>query len=119
MDHGSIASPGEMGTVYRFDPSRLDLAREYKARPFGEHSPDLQYLLNLMRTRETEGRYVLVMTRPHAQWTLARLTRAFSWLLESERLPKRERGVIHRSPVDENRRRDAVSAREGLFTGSA
>jgi hypothetical protein len=40
-----------MGTVYRFDPSRLDLAREYKARPFGEHSPDLQYLLNLMRTR--------------------------------------------------------------------
>jgi hypothetical protein len=45
--------------------------------------------------------------------------RAFSWLLESERLPKRERGVIHRSPVDENRRRDAVSAREGLFTGSA
>jgi hypothetical protein len=29
------------------------------------------------------------------------------------------RDVIHRSPVDENRRRDAVSAREGLFTGSA
>ena len=60
--------------MYRFDASRLDLAREYKARPFGEHSPDLQYLLNLMRTRETDGRYVLVMTQPHAQWTLARLT---------------------------------------------
>jgi N,N-dimethylformamidase len=60
--------------VYRFDANRLDLAREYKARPFGEHSPDLQYLLNLMRTRETAGRHVLVMTRPHAQWTLARLT---------------------------------------------
>ncbi len=60
--------------MYHFDASRLDLAREYKARPFGEHSPDLQYLLNLMRTRETDGRYVLVMTRPHAQWTLARLT---------------------------------------------
>jgi hypothetical protein len=60
--------------VYSFDPSRLDLAREYKARPFGEHSPDLQYLLNLMRTRETDGRRVLVMTQPHAQWTLARLT---------------------------------------------
>jgi hypothetical protein len=27
-----------------------------------------------MRTRETTGRRVLVMTRPHAQWTLARLT---------------------------------------------
>ncbi len=60
--------------MYRFDAARLDLAREFKARPFGEHSPDLQYLLNLMRTRETEGRYVLVMTRSHAQWTLARLT---------------------------------------------
>jgi hypothetical protein len=60
--------------VYAFDSSRLDLAREFKARPFGVHSPDLQYLLNLMRSRETAGRYVLVMTRPHAQWTLARLT---------------------------------------------
>ena len=60
--------------MYRFDANRLDLAHEYKARPFGEHSPDLQYLLNLMRTRETEARRVLVMTRPHAQWTLARLT---------------------------------------------
>jgi hypothetical protein len=30
-----------------FDASRLDLAREYEARPFGEH------LLNLMRSRET------------------------------------------------------------------
>jgi hypothetical protein len=28
-----------------------------------------------MRSRETDGRYVLVMTRPHAQWTLARLSR--------------------------------------------
>lgn len=60
--------------MFSFDPSRLDLAREFKAKPFGEHSPDLQYLLALMRSRETAGRYVLVMTRPHAQWTLARLT---------------------------------------------
>ncbi|MBV9522358.1 MAG: hypothetical protein JO010_06180 [Alphaproteobacteria bacterium] len=60
--------------MFTFDPSRLDLAREFKAKPFGEHSPDLQYLLNLMRSRETAGRYVLVMTQPHAQWTLARLT---------------------------------------------
>lgn len=60
--------------MYQFDPSRLDLAREFKAKPFGAHSPDLQYLLNLMRSRETAGRYVLIMTQPHAQWTLARLT---------------------------------------------
>ncbi|HEY2618666.1 MAG TPA: hypothetical protein VGI78_15100 [Acetobacteraceae bacterium] len=69
-----VPSVKETRIVYRFDASRLDLAREYQARPFGEHSPDLQYLLNLMRTRETDARHVLVMTRPHAQWTLARLT---------------------------------------------
>ena len=60
--------------MFTFDATQIDLAREFKARPFGEHSPDLQYLLNLMRSGETEGRHVLVMTRPHAQWTLARLT---------------------------------------------
>jgi hypothetical protein len=60
--------------MYEFDPSRRDLAREFKAKPFGVHSPDLQYLLNLMRCREVAGRYVLIMTQPHAQWTLARLT---------------------------------------------
>lgn len=58
--------------MYRFDASRLDLAREFRTRPFGEHSPDLQYLLHLMRSSDLGGRYVLVMTRPHAQWTLAR-----------------------------------------------
>ncbi len=61
------------GRVFRFDPTRLDLAREYRARPFGVHSPDLQYLLNLMRTSDVGGRYVLLMTRPHVQWTLARM----------------------------------------------
>ena len=59
--------------MFRFDPTRLDLAREYRARPFGAHSPDLQYLLNLMRTSDVGGRYVLLMTRPHTQWTLARM----------------------------------------------
>lgn len=57
--------------MYRFDPSRLDLAREFKARPYGEHSPDLQYLLNLMRRPREEPFHVLVVTRPNEQWTLA------------------------------------------------
>lgn len=59
--------------MYEFDPGRLDLAREYKARPFGHHSPDLQYLLNIMRSTAPGGHLVLVMTQPHAQWTLARM----------------------------------------------
>jgi hypothetical protein len=32
------------------DPSRLELAREFKDQPFGRHSPDLQYLLHRMRS---------------------------------------------------------------------
>ena len=59
--------------MYCFDPGRRDLAREFRDRPFGEHSPDLQYLLNLMRSTAPGGWHVLVMTRPHAQWTLARM----------------------------------------------
>jgi len=35
--------------MHRFDKSRLDLAREFKANPFGKHGPDLQYLLHIMR----------------------------------------------------------------------
>ena len=58
--------------MYTIDPERIELAREFRGRPFGEHSPDLQYLLNLMRrpNRDTPF-HVLVMTEPHRRWTLA------------------------------------------------
>ena len=59
--------------MYEIDPSRLELAREFKAKPFGQHSPDLQYLLHRMRSYDASGHWVLVMTRPHQQWTLARM----------------------------------------------
>jgi hypothetical protein len=35
--------------MHRIDPTRLDLAREFRAQSFGPHSPDLQKLLKLMR----------------------------------------------------------------------
>jgi hypothetical protein len=57
--------------MYQFDKSRLDLAREFKARPFGEHSPDLQYLLHLMRRPGPEPFHVLVNTEAGKRWTLA------------------------------------------------
>ena len=57
--------------MYRFDASRLDLAHEYKARPFGEHSPDLQYLLNFMRRPGPEPFHVLMTDRAGERWTLA------------------------------------------------
>ena len=57
--------------MYDIDPSRIDLAEEFKATPWGEHSPDLQYLLNLMRKPGREPFPMLVMTEPYRRWTLA------------------------------------------------
>jgi len=59
--------------MFQIDPSRVDLAREFKSRPYGEHSPDLQYVLNVMRRPSADEFHVLVMTKPHEQWTLARM----------------------------------------------
>jgi hypothetical protein len=42
------------------DPTRLDLAAEYRARPLGRHSPDLQALLDTMRRTENCQNLILV-----------------------------------------------------------
>ena len=57
--------------MFRFDKTRLDLAREFRANPFGEHSPDLQYLLNIMRQPGPEPFHVLLIERAGERWTLA------------------------------------------------
>jgi hypothetical protein len=57
--------------MYRFDKTRLDLAREFKASPFGEHSPDLQYLLHLMRRPDGKPFHVLLLGEAGRRWTLA------------------------------------------------
>ena len=58
--------------MYRVDPSRTDLAREFKARPYGRHSDELQRILNLFRSAPLAGNYCVVCTRPHREWALAR-----------------------------------------------
>jgi hypothetical protein len=57
--------------MFKIDPSRLDIAREFKAKPFGEHSPELQYALNQMRMRAVQEFEVLIMTEPGKRWVLA------------------------------------------------
>ena len=57
--------------MYSIDPNRIELAREFKATPWGEHSPDLQYLLHLMRKPGREPFPVLFMTEAWRRWTLA------------------------------------------------
>ena len=60
------------------DPSRLDLVEEFRLRPRGPHSDELQKLLHRMRWSgdlEASGRYVLVIKEPGRRWVLARLPR--------------------------------------------
>lgn len=52
----------------------LDLAREFRADPFGAHSPELTRALNVMRSQPMEGKHCLVCTRPHQEWRLAVLS---------------------------------------------
>jgi hypothetical protein len=59
--------------MYKIDPAKTELAREFKDKPFGPHSAELQKVLNVMRWEPVEGKYVLVNTVPHKEWCLAQL----------------------------------------------
>lgn len=59
--------------MYEINPARLDLAREFKENPLGRHSGELQRILNRMRGGGNEGRYVLICSKSHQTWVLARL----------------------------------------------
>ncbi|MCK6450151.1 MAG: hypothetical protein L6R19_04730 [Alphaproteobacteria bacterium] len=56
-------------SVGSIDPKRTDLAAEYRARPFGRHSPELQALLNVMRRAENCQDLILVSIEP-GKWVL-------------------------------------------------
>jgi N,N-dimethylformamidase len=60
--------------MHRVDPSRLDLAREFKHNPTGPHSPALQQLLKLLRWEPLANRFVIVRPRHDGPWYLARTT---------------------------------------------
>ena len=56
-------------SVAAIDPGRLDLAAEFRARPFGRHSPELQALLDIMRRAENCQNLILVSIEP-GRWAL-------------------------------------------------
>ena len=61
--------------MYDIDPERIDLACEFKGCIYGRHSGELQRVLNRMRGGVNAGRYVIVCTKRHREWTLARMGR--------------------------------------------
>ena len=56
------------------DATRRDLVAAFNANPGGPHSPELQRLVNTLRFEPTmKGKYAVVCTKPHEEWTLAQL----------------------------------------------
>ena len=61
--------------MYEIDPSRSDLAQEFRRKPYGRHSAELQRVLNRMRSEPFEGHYVLLRNGRFGPWKLAQLGR--------------------------------------------
>ena len=84
-------------SIYRIDPIRdLPFAEEFFRTPVGHQSPGLQRILTVLRGEPLKGKYVLVATKPHTEWQLARLSgergkplirldQFYTCLLEAER----------------------------------
>ena len=49
-----------------------DLIEEFRRQPIGRHSPELRLLLNKLRHSQKGDPYILVCTKPQAEWKLAR-----------------------------------------------
>ncbi|MEO1192644.1 MAG: hypothetical protein AAFY02_12855 [Pseudomonadota bacterium] len=59
--------------TYKINPADKHLVEEFKAKPIGHHSQELQRLMNFMRGQPQAEKYVLVCTKPHEEWVLAQL----------------------------------------------
>jgi hypothetical protein len=60
--------------MYRIQDGDKAWVDEFRRQPVGKHSPGLQRVLNALRGAPQAGKYVLICTRPHREWALARLT---------------------------------------------
>jgi hypothetical protein len=60
--------------MYKITPEDRQYVDEFRAQPVGPHSPGLQRILNAMRSAPQAGKFVLVATKPHREWTLGILS---------------------------------------------
>jgi hypothetical protein len=63
-----------MLTVYKVGEHDRRVVAEFEQKPVGHHSPELQRVLNVFRSEALAGKYVLICTKPHREWTLAQLS---------------------------------------------
>lgn len=53
-----------------------EIVAEHRARPIGKHSDELERVLTYLRKHHEEivDKYILVCTKPHEEWRVARLS---------------------------------------------
>jgi len=59
--------------VYSIDPSRTDLAEEFRRSPDGPYSPELRLVVNRLRLMPPGDRHVIVCTRRGEEWVVAKM----------------------------------------------
>ena len=63
-----------LAPLYQIDPVEdLALARAYRERPAGPHSPNLLRLLNRLRWEPLDDKHVLVCLKRHRRWVVGKL----------------------------------------------
>jgi hypothetical protein len=60
----------------RIEQLPLELAHEFRRKPFGRHSNALQALLDRMRGEPIWGKPILLLVKPNAEWRLAFMSEA-------------------------------------------
>jgi len=68
--------------MYEFDPTRTDLIEEFDNNPGGPHSLELALVVNRLRLMPMEERIIIVCTKRHAEWTLAKMPKGRGAKLE-------------------------------------
>ena len=61
-------------TAYKVSERDRSLVEEFRRNPLAHKSKDLQRLLNRFHGEPVDSKFVLVCTRPHSEWMIARLS---------------------------------------------
>ena len=60
-------------TRYQITDDDRKWIETFKEKPVGIHPPELIRLLNRMRGEPIEGKYCLIIDKPHEQWVIAEM----------------------------------------------
>jgi hypothetical protein len=59
--------------MFEIDPTRTDLIEEFDSNPGGPHSLELALVVSRLRLMPMEERIIIVCTKRHVEWTLAKM----------------------------------------------